>query len=129
MAEEQSLGQLVREFVATLGEYLKQNAADAVDKALAAPLKRAAQKVLLLALAAGLALTGAIFLGLSAFNLLEGLLGSKSAAYAAASGICLLLGALCAWVVRDDRKPKPRPAKSDGGAGGGEVGKAPEPPE
>lgn len=113
VSEEQPLGQLLREFIATLGAYLKQNAADAVHVILAEPLKRAAKKVLLLGLALGLAIMAGVFLALAGFNALYDWLGTKTAAYSVAFGACAIAGALCAWGVmwgarRSDEDPGDR---------------------
>ena len=115
MPDEQPLGQLIREFIAALGAYLRHNAAQAVDEALAQPLKRAAKKVAILGLAFGLAMMAAIFLGLALFHLSAALLGSEAAAYALACAVCLLIAALCArGVARDGKASKPAKPTSDG---------------
>ena len=122
MQDEQPLGELIREFISSLGAYLKQNAADAVNKVLSQPLKRAAKKVVFLALAFGLTFMAAVFLALAFFNVLLELSLPKSAAYAVTCVICLLVGALCALVIKDGKKSKDRGAKGDDGGAGGEVG-------
>ena len=117
MPDEQSLGELIREFISTLGAYLKQNAADAVNKALSKPLKRAAKKIVFLGFAFGLAVMAAVCLSLGFFNLLIELLEARSAAYAITCVLCLAVAALCAWVVFKDGKKKAgtKPAGDDAG--------------
>ncbi len=106
MADEQPLGQLLKEFIDTLGRYLRQSAAAAVDEALAAPLRRAARKVALLGVAFGAAVMGAVFLALAFFHLLAETLASDSAAYAASCGVCVAVAILCSWVVSRDGKAR-----------------------
>lgn len=113
MEDTRTLGELLREFVSVLGEYLKQQAADAVDRALSEPLKRAARRVVLLGLAIGFAFAAALMLALAFFNLLVELFGVRSAAYAVAFLVSLIIGALCAWAVgreggKADGEPKAR---------------------
>lgn len=116
---DRPLGELIRELVATLGEYLKQQAADAVDRALSQPLQRAARKVMLLGLAFGAATMAAIMLALAFFNVLAELFGVKSAAYAVTAVVCIILGGLCAWAVFRDGKPRPKPKPGAPGDRGG----------
>ncbi len=105
MDEERPLGELIREFVSTLGAYVRQNAAAAVNEALSRPLKRAAKKVLFLGFALGMSAAAAVMLALAFFNVLTELFGAKSAAYAATFAVCIILAGLCAWAVsRDVRK-------------------------
>ncbi|MBP8951802.1 MAG: phage holin family protein [Armatimonadetes bacterium] len=106
MEENRTLGELLREFVAVLGEYLKQNAADAVDRALSEPLKKAARRVMFLGLALGFAFAAALMLALALFHLMVELFGVPSAAYAVSFVLCVLVGVLCARAVGSEKRKR-----------------------
>lgn len=108
MAQDESLREEIREFVAALGAYLRQNAAEAVNEALTAPLRRAAKKAAFLGMGCGLALMAAVCLALAFFTVLVELFEAKSAAYGITCIVCLLVGALCLWVVFKDGKKRGR---------------------
>jgi len=120
MPNKQPLAELVREFTSSIGEYLTDRAAAAVDRILSRPLRRAAKKAALLGLSFGLTFTAAIMLALSFFNMWMDLFGGrKSLAYLATFGVCLVLGVLCAWVVfKDGQTAHDEPGDGDGRATG-----------
>lgn len=99
MPQEQTLGELLREFTATLGEYAKQQAADAVQRALVEPLRVAARKAVLLGLAVGLGVMTGVCLALALFHCFLTVLSHTAAAYAACALLSALLAVLCAWMV------------------------------
>lgn len=99
---DQTLGQLVRELISTSIAYLRQNAAEAMTEVLCRPLRSAAVKLVWLGMALGAAALAAVMLGMGVFTLLADLLKVKSAAYGAASAICVLVAVLCVWVVKKD---------------------------
>lgn len=108
MAQDDSLRDAIRELIAALGAYLRQNAADAVSEALTAPLRRAAKKAAFLGMGCGLAFMAAVCLALAFFTVLLELFEAKSAAYGITCIVCLLVGALCLWVVFKDGKKRGR---------------------
>jgi hypothetical protein len=115
MAEERPLGDLLRELAGLLGQYVRQNAAEAVREVLLAPLREAARRAVLLGLAVGLGAMAALCLALASFNVLAELFGRVSAAWAVTCILCLALGVLCAWAVR---KGAPDVREAAGGAKG-----------
>lgn len=108
MTQDESLRDAIREFIAALGAYLRQNAADAVNEALTTPIKRAARKAAFLGMGCGLAAMAAVCLALAFFTVLVELFEAKSAAYGITCIVCLLVGALCLWVVFKDGKKRGR---------------------
>jgi uncharacterized BrkB/YihY/UPF0761 family membrane protein len=94
-----------RELGQAIADFVKQNAADAVERALNRPLRRAAKRVAVLGLSLGFGITAGVLLVLALFQALLGWLGSKAAAYGICGAICLIVAALCAWASTSGMAP------------------------
>lgn len=102
---EQPRSSARREVGSAIADFVKQNAADAVERAFNRPLRRAAKRVAVLGLSLGFGITAGVFLALALFQALLGWLGSKGAAYGVCGAICLIVAALCAWAATSGMAP------------------------
>jgi len=94
-----------REIGSAIADFVKQNAADAVERTLNRPLRRAAKRVAVLGLSLGFGITAGVLLALALFQALLGWLGSKAAAYGVCGAVCLVVAALCAWAATSGMAP------------------------
>jgi hypothetical protein len=95
-----------REVGSAIADFVKQNAADAVERALNRPLRRAAKRVAVLGLSLGFGVTAGVLLALALFQALLGWMGSKAAAYGICGLICLIVAAACAWAATAGMAPE-----------------------
>lgn len=122
MADEKTVSELMKDFVATLMVYLKQRGAEFVTAVTVEPLKKFAGKVALGCAGLTLLLLGLVFLGLfmvQGFAALFG--GSYLWGYLASAVLVILLGVILMMVMaRSGKEVASKDAKPAAGADGNE---------
>jgi len=117
MAEDKTVPELMREFVAELMLYLRQRGREAVTHVVVEPLQQAGIKVALLLVATALAIIGLVFLGNFMVLYFAWLCGGLLWGYLVSAALVMILAAALVLVMSLVGKEERTDGKAEGAAG------------